>query len=130
MYEVFWPNVSGPALVETVGRERMLSTPAHRVEAFPDGSILLVTWPTAADFASDEARVVQARALEDPVGLVQHGVPRIWLNSASSTSSLMNRHLPRRQLARRTLNAAPLAHETWEYRKAMFRVDREAAVLQ
>ena len=40
----------------------MLSTPAHRVEALPNGAVLLVTWPTAADFASDEARVAQARA--------------------------------------------------------------------
>jgi hypothetical protein len=63
VYEVFWVNVFGPKLVETVGRERMLSTPAHRVEALPDGSILLVVWPTAADFARDEARVAQARAL-------------------------------------------------------------------
>jgi hypothetical protein len=62
IYEVFWLNVFGPKLVEAVGRERMLSTPAHRVEALPDGSILLVTWPTAADFASDEARLAQARA--------------------------------------------------------------------
>jgi hypothetical protein len=62
IYEVCWLNVFGPKLVETVGRERMLSTPAHRVEELPNGSILLVTWPTAADFASDEARVAQARA--------------------------------------------------------------------
>ncbi|WP_257448246.1 hypothetical protein [Archangium lipolyticum] len=62
IYEVFWLNVFGPKLVETVGRERMLSTPAHRVEALPNGSILLVTWPIAADFASDEARQAQARA--------------------------------------------------------------------
>ncbi|WP_224362074.1 hypothetical protein [Hyalangium versicolor] len=62
IYEVFWLNVFGPKLVETVGRERMLSTPAHRVEELPNGSILLVTWPTAADFASEEAREAQARA--------------------------------------------------------------------
>ncbi|GMU06614.1 hypothetical protein [Corallococcus caeni] len=62
IYEVAWLNVFGPKLVETVGRERMLSTPAHRVEELPNGSILLVTWPTAADFASNEARVAQARA--------------------------------------------------------------------
>ncbi|MET0401613.1 MAG: hypothetical protein ABW123_04380 [Cystobacter sp.] len=62
IYEVFWLNVFGPKLVETVGRERMLSTPAHRVEELPNGSILLVTWPTAADFASQEARLAQARA--------------------------------------------------------------------
>ncbi|WNG42763.1 hypothetical protein F0U60_00600 [Archangium minus] len=62
IYELSWLNVFGPKLVETVGRERMLSTPAHRVEELPNGSILLVTWPTAADFACDEARVAQARA--------------------------------------------------------------------
>ena len=62
IHEVYWLNVFGPKLVESVGRERVLSTPAHRVQELPDGSVLLVTWPTAADFASDEARVAQARA--------------------------------------------------------------------
>ena len=62
IYEVFWLNVFGPKLVESVGRERMLSTPAHRVEELPNGSILLVTWPIVADFASDQAREAQARA--------------------------------------------------------------------
>ncbi|MCY1072918.1 hypothetical protein [Archangium lansingense] len=62
VYEVFWLNVFGPKLVETVGRERMLSTPAHCVEELPNGSVLLVTWPTVADFASKEARLAQARA--------------------------------------------------------------------
>jgi hypothetical protein len=62
IYEVCWLNVFGPRLVEAVGRERMLSTPAHRVEELPNGSVLLVTWPTAADFATEEARLAQARA--------------------------------------------------------------------
>jgi hypothetical protein len=62
IYEVFWLNVFGPRLVEEVGRERMLSTPAWRVEELPNGCVLLVTWPTAADFASEEARMAQARA--------------------------------------------------------------------
>ncbi|RKH21919.1 hypothetical protein D7V77_28740 [Corallococcus sp. CA041A] len=62
VYEVCWLNVFGPKLVERVGRERMLSTPAHLVEELPNGSVLLVLSPTAADFASDEARVAQARA--------------------------------------------------------------------
>ena len=62
IYEVFWLNVYGPKLVQTVGRERMLSTPAWRVEELPNGCVLLVTWPTASDFASDEARLAQARA--------------------------------------------------------------------
>jgi hypothetical protein len=62
IYEVFWLNVFGPKLVEAVGRERVLSTPAWRVEELPNGAVLVVTWPTAADFASDEARLAQARA--------------------------------------------------------------------
>jgi hypothetical protein len=62
VYEVCWLNIFGPHLVETVGRERMLSTPAWRVEELPNGSVLLVTWPIAADFASKEARLAQARA--------------------------------------------------------------------
>jgi hypothetical protein len=62
IYEVSWLNVFGPKLVESVGRERMLSTPAWQVEELPNGSVLLVTWPTAADFASEEARQAQARA--------------------------------------------------------------------
>ncbi|ATB26833.1 hypothetical protein [Melittangium boletus] len=62
IYEVFWLNVFGPKLVASVGRERMLSTPAHRVEELPNGSILLVTWPIVADFASAQAREAQARA--------------------------------------------------------------------
>jgi len=32
------------------------------VEALPNGCVLLETWPTVADFASDEARHAQARA--------------------------------------------------------------------
>jgi hypothetical protein len=62
IYEVCWLNIFGPKLVEAVGRERMLSAPAHRVEELPNGSILLVTWPTAADFATEGARQAQARA--------------------------------------------------------------------
>jgi hypothetical protein len=62
IYEVFWLNVFGPKLVEAVGRERMLSTPAWRVEELPNGSVLLVLRPTAADFASEEARLAHARA--------------------------------------------------------------------
>ncbi len=62
IYEVCWLNVFGPRLVETVGRERMLSTPAWRVEELPNGCVLLVIRPTVTDFASEEARLAQARA--------------------------------------------------------------------
>ncbi|WP_141329461.1 hypothetical protein [Myxococcus sp. AB025B] len=62
VYALYWLNVFGPKLVKSVGRERVLSTPAHLVEELPHGAVLLVLWPTAAEFASDEARQVQARA--------------------------------------------------------------------
>ncbi len=62
LYQVCWLNIFGPKLIETVGLERMLATPAHRVEALPNGSILLVTWPIAADFTREVAREAQARA--------------------------------------------------------------------
>ncbi|MFY2564488.1 hypothetical protein ACN469_43265 [Corallococcus terminator] len=62
IYELFWLNIFGPKLVESVGRERMLSTPAHIVEELPNGSVLLVLRPTSADFDSEEARVAQALA--------------------------------------------------------------------
>ncbi len=63
IHHVCWLNVFGPQLVQRVGRERMLSTPAHQVEELPNGSVLLVTWPIAADFTREEARQAQARAL-------------------------------------------------------------------
>ncbi|NOK12969.1 hypothetical protein [Corallococcus exercitus] len=62
IYELFWLNIFGPELVASVGRERILSTPAHLVEELPNGSVLLMLRPTAADFDGEEARVVQARA--------------------------------------------------------------------
>ncbi|NRD57552.1 hypothetical protein D7Y15_37665 [Corallococcus sp. AB030] len=62
VYELFWLNIFGPKLVESVGRERMLSTPAHLVEELSNGSVLMVLRPTASDFDSEEARISQARA--------------------------------------------------------------------
>jgi hypothetical protein len=61
--EAFWLNVYGPELVEQVGRQRMLSTPAFHLEELPGGAVLWLTRPTPADFDSEEARIAQARAL-------------------------------------------------------------------
>jgi hypothetical protein len=58
-----WLNVYGPQLVEALGRERVLSTPAFLVEELPHGAVLLLTRPTPVDFASEQARLAQARAL-------------------------------------------------------------------
>ncbi|MFL5347575.1 MAG: hypothetical protein ACJ8AT_22545 [Hyalangium sp.] len=60
---VHWLNLYGPRLVEQIGRQRMLSTPAFLLEELPGGAVLWLTRPTPADFASEEARLAQARAL-------------------------------------------------------------------
>lgn len=60
--ELCWLNVFGSKWVQTLGRERLLSTPAWRVEELPNGCILVVLRPTVTDFASEEARLTQARA--------------------------------------------------------------------
>jgi len=61
--EAFWLNVYGPRMVEQLGRERVLSTPATLVEQLPGGAVLWLTRPTPADFHSEQARLAQARAL-------------------------------------------------------------------
>ncbi|PTL84411.1 hypothetical protein [Vitiosangium sp. GDMCC 1.1324] len=60
---MYWLNVYGPQLVEALGRERVLSTPAFLVEELPHGAVLVLTHPTPVDFASEKARLAQARAL-------------------------------------------------------------------
>ena len=60
---IFWLNVLGKDWVDGLGRDRVLSTPAHLVEELPNGAVLLVTRPTISDWASEEARKAQARAL-------------------------------------------------------------------
>lgn len=61
--EAFWLNVYGPQMVEELGRERVLSTPCAHMEELPHGAVLMLTRPTPVDFASEEARLAQARAL-------------------------------------------------------------------
>ena len=60
--EFYWFNLVGKELVELLGWERVLSTPAFLVEELPGGTVLLVAHPTP-EFASEQARVIQARAL-------------------------------------------------------------------
>jgi len=60
---IFWLNVFSKGWVDGLGRERVLSTPAHLVEEFPNGAVLLVTRPTLTDWSTDEARKAQAQAL-------------------------------------------------------------------
>lgn len=59
----YWLNVYGSRLVDVMGRERVLSTPAAHIEELPHGAVMLLTRPTPADFDSEDARLAQARAL-------------------------------------------------------------------
>ncbi|MBN1209485.1 MAG: hypothetical protein JXB05_31830 [Myxococcaceae bacterium] len=62
-YEAWWLNVYGKQLVDALGRQRVLSLPAHLVEPLPCGGVLWLSRPTLADFDSPEARRAQARCL-------------------------------------------------------------------
>jgi hypothetical protein len=81
IYEAFWLNVYGPAMVQAVGRERLLSTPAFLMEELPGGAVLWLTRPTPIDFESEEARLAQARALV-------HLRPELSLDSTLETLRL------------------------------------------
>ena len=61
VYESYWLNLYGVEMVQKIGRERVLATPVAHLEELSDGSVLLLTRPTAGDYASDEARAAQAR---------------------------------------------------------------------
>ncbi|WP_224366367.1 hypothetical protein [Hyalangium versicolor] len=78
IYETFWLNVYGPATVQAIGRQHLLSTPAALMEELPHGAVLWLTRPTPADFDSEEARLAQARALV-------HLRPELSLDSTLAT---------------------------------------------
>ncbi len=58
-----WLNVFGRDMVESLGRERVLSLPTHSLEPLAHGSVLFLTRPSVRDFDSHQARLAQARAL-------------------------------------------------------------------
>jgi hypothetical protein len=63
VYEIYWLNLYGRNMVELLGRQRVLTTPAFYIEELPSGGVLFLTRPTPVDFATDEARLAQALAL-------------------------------------------------------------------
>lgn len=63
IYEIYWLNLLGKEMVDRMGRQRVLSTPAFQLEELPDGAVLLLTSPAPAGFDSAPARLAQARAL-------------------------------------------------------------------
>lgn len=46
VHEAYWILVFGKALVDKLGRERVMSTPAHHVEALQQGGAMIVTMPS------------------------------------------------------------------------------------
>jgi hypothetical protein len=63
VYEAYWLTILGAAMVRKLGRDRVQSTPAWRVEFLPNGASLIVLAPDPADLLSPAAREAQARAL-------------------------------------------------------------------
>jgi hypothetical protein len=63
VYAAYWLNVLGAGMVAALGRDRVLATPAARVEELPGGAIIFLTRPTPEDILSDAAREAQAKAL-------------------------------------------------------------------
>jgi hypothetical protein len=63
VYEPYWLNVCGAKLAQALGRERVLSTPAHFLEPLPDGGVFFASSASPADFASEESRRAQPRVM-------------------------------------------------------------------
>lgn len=63
VYQAYWLTVFGEPMVQRIGVERLATTPAQRVQALQDGSVLLVTSPDPGDVISPAARTAHARAL-------------------------------------------------------------------
>ncbi|MDT4956104.1 MAG: hypothetical protein QOJ02_4242 [Acidobacteriota bacterium] len=63
VYEVYWLNLYGERMVKRLGRKRVHSTPAYELTELPSGGVMLLTGATPSDYASEQARLAQARAL-------------------------------------------------------------------
>lgn len=58
---VTWANFFGPALVERLGRERLLSAPAHQVRELPNGSVMLTVAANPIEQLEPEVQETIAR---------------------------------------------------------------------
>jgi len=63
LVQVYWLTILGASMVEKIYRDRVVSTPAYRVEKLNDGSVLIVTSPLPTECLSPVAREAQAKAL-------------------------------------------------------------------
>jgi hypothetical protein len=62
-YEAYWLNVYGKTLVDSLGRQHVLSLPAHSIEPLSCGGVLWRSTSTLTGFDSAQARLAQARCL-------------------------------------------------------------------
>lgn len=51
--ELYWLQLLPPRMVDRVGRDRLTSAPAHRVETLADGAVLLVAHEDPIQFGND-----------------------------------------------------------------------------
>ncbi len=58
---LYWANFFGPAYVKKIGRERILSAPAWRIEELPDGGLLYVL-ASCPGWADDHVPVERVKA--------------------------------------------------------------------
>ncbi len=88
---MYWLNILGAAMVDQIGRDRVLTTPVFQREVLPDGAVLLVTQPTPWNFASADARHAQAQALAHLRPDVNEAAIRDRLRAQSATLAPVER---------------------------------------
>jgi hypothetical protein len=56
---LYWGNLFGPQYVELIGRERLFSAPAHRVEDYPEGCVCLVAYEDPNEWHTLQAQAAK-----------------------------------------------------------------------
>ncbi|HEU4451752.1 MAG TPA: hypothetical protein VFR81_01795 [Longimicrobium sp.] len=111
--EVYWLTILGPEMVKKLGRGKVESTPAHRVEVLDDGTALIVLTPDPSALLSREAREAQAAALAHlRGGTAEEILPSLLERSAKLAPLEESAGEPHPDLAylyRRIAEAVPLA---------------------
>jgi hypothetical protein len=84
--EAYWILILSKAVVDKLGRKRVMSTPAYRVEALPQGGAMIVTMPSPLNVTSAETRRAQAAVLS-------HLKPEISVNHTMAMYAKRDRAL-------------------------------------
>jgi len=89
LHDVWWYMVFGREWIDALGRGRILSAPAHRVEEVGSECIIVQAWPEAGDYLTESGRETQAQ-------LLHHLNPDIGLDEARDRYEL--RHYEREEV--------------------------------